>query len=128
MGPVTQVDIRAVLAERRADITGRLNSDAFTLTADGLLNLADNRFGNMKLDFLLRQPTTVAENLYGRSVRAVLAVAGTFAKPVVVYRRTAVAIGFAATTVAWWPTPRQGRGGAATVCHHVTAQQVGLPE
>src|SRR3546814_2471648 len=86
MGPVTQVDIRAVLAERRADITGRLNSDAFTLTADGLLNLADNRFGNMKLDFLLRKPTTVAENLYGRSVRAVLAVDGPFAKQVVGYR------------------------------------------
>src|SRR3546814_18572457 len=110
MGPVKQVDIRAFLAERRADITGRLNSDAFTLTADGLLNLADNRFGNMKLDFLLHKQTTAAENLYGRSVRAVLAVDGPFAKPVVGYRPTAGAIGFPEITVEGSKAPGQERG------------------
>src|SRR3546814_20279002 len=73
MGPVTQVDIRAVLAERRADITGRLNSDAFTLTADGLLNLADNRFGNLHLGFMFGNPTPVAERPYGRPGPPVMA-------------------------------------------------------
>src|SRR3546814_11988598 len=72
MGPVTQVDIRAVLAERRADITGRLNSDAFTLTAVGLLNLDDNRFGNLQLDFLLGKPLTVDANQYDASGLSVL--------------------------------------------------------
>src|SRR3546814_20093266 len=43
MGPVTQVDLSDGLAERRADITGQLNSDATNLTADGLLKLAENR-------------------------------------------------------------------------------------
>src|SRR3546814_21197650 len=76
----------------------------------------------MKLDFLLRKPTTVAENLYGRSVRAVLAVDGPFAKPVVGYRLTAGAIGFDEITVEGLQASGQARVDADAIMIPVTAQ------
>src|SRR3546814_2964437 len=76
----------------------------------------------MKLDFLLRKPTTVAENLYGRSVRAVLAVDGPFAKPVVGYRLTAGAIGFDEITVEGLQASGQARVDADAIMIPVNAQ------
>src|SRR3546814_10126088 len=76
----------------------------------------------MKLDFLLRKPTTVAENLYGRSVRAVLAVDGPFAKPVVGYRLSPGAIGVDEITVEVLQASGQARVDADAIMIPVNAQ------
>src|SRR3546814_4126405 len=66
--------------------------------------------------------STVAENLYGRSVRAVLAVDGPFAKPVVGYRLTAGAIGFDEITVEGLQASGQARVDADAIMIPVNAQ------
>jgi translocation and assembly module TamB len=85
LGPVTNVDLSAVLKERRADLSGSIASDAFNLGADGLVDLSDNSFDDLKLAFVLLKPSALAENLSGSGVRALLTLNGAFATPRVQY-------------------------------------------
>ena len=85
LGPITNLDLTAALADRRANLTGRVWSDAFNLTPKGVVDLSDNSFEAMKLDFELLKPSALAENLSGAGLRATLTLDGAFATPKVQY-------------------------------------------
>jgi translocation and assembly module TamB len=85
LGPITNLDLTAALANRRADLSGRIWSDAFNLTPDGVIDLSDNSFAGMKLNFELLKPSALAENLSGAGLRAALTLDGAFATPKVQY-------------------------------------------
>ncbi len=85
LGPVLDMDLTSTLEDRRATLAGNLGSDAFRLNANGVVDLSDNSFDDMRLGFVLLRPTAMAENLSGRGLRAGLALNGPFATPTVGY-------------------------------------------
>ena len=86
LGPILNVDMTAALEERRATLAGNLNSDAFRLNTNGLVDLSDNSFEDLKLAFVLLKPSAMAENLSGSGLRALLTLNGEFATPRVQYQ------------------------------------------
>ncbi|MDP9414889.1 MAG: translocation/assembly module TamB, partial [Pseudomonadota bacterium] len=97
--PLVQVNLVTTLAERRADTRLRLNSGALALAAEGLLDLGQSRFGNMRVSARLLQPGAIAPNLRGRDVRVGLTLDGAFNTPVIAYDLQAGALGFNETVV-----------------------------
>ncbi|MGB3754331.1 MAG: translocation/assembly module TamB domain-containing protein [Parerythrobacter sp.] len=85
LGRQTNVDITAELGERRAEIEGRVFGDAFTLNANGGIDLAESAFDDFKAAFVLLQPSAIAPNLRGSGLRALLTLDGAFATPEVGY-------------------------------------------
>jgi len=107
--PALDVDLTARLADRSADTRLTLRSDALAVSAAGLIDLAQNRFGNMKVDAQLLRPGAIAENLNGRDVKLALSLDGAFARPQVQYDLQAQAIGFGTTVVEKIRAQGQGR-------------------
>ena len=89
LGPVTDVDLSAVLDRRRATVSGKISSDAFNLTPNGVIDLSDNSFDGLELAFVLLKPSAIAKNMSGAGLRAMLTLDGAFAKPGVAYRLNA---------------------------------------
>ncbi len=85
LGEVTNIDVTTALDERRATVSGRVFSDAFNLTANGDVDLTDNSFDDFKAAFVLLKPSTLAPNLRGSGIRAMLTMDGAFATPLVDY-------------------------------------------
>ncbi len=85
LGPRTQLDLTAVLSERRMDLVGRIDSDAFRLGAKGQVDLADNSFHDLALDFALLRPSTLAPKLQGSGLSARMELDGAFRTPRVSY-------------------------------------------
>jgi len=85
LGPITNLDVTAAFQKRRATLAGRIWSDAFNLTPDGVIDLSDNTFHDLKLAFMLVKPTAIAPNLSGAGLRADLTLNGAFATPAVGY-------------------------------------------
>src|SRR3546814_12471271 len=77
----------------------RLRSDAIAMSADGLVDLARNRFGNLTVDMRLLSPGSMAKNLSGRDVRARLVLDGDFATPFIAYDINAARLAFDGTGV-----------------------------
>ena len=98
-GPRTQLDVTAALDERRVDLNASIGSPSFDLLANGLVDLGESRFSDLKVAFRLDRPSVILPNLSGRDVRATLALDGQFATPVVDYRVQASALGFNDTVV-----------------------------
>jgi hypothetical protein len=99
VSPLVQVNLVTSLADRRADTRLRLNSAALALSAEGLLDLGQSRFGNMRVNARLLQPGAIAPNLRGRDVRVGLVLNGGFATPEVAYDLQAAALGFEETVL-----------------------------
>jgi translocation and assembly module TamB len=85
LGPQTNIDLTAVVKERRADLGGTISADAFGLAIKGGVNLSDNSFDNLKLGFALLRPAAIAPNLSGSGMRAMLTLNGAMARPRVAY-------------------------------------------
>lgn len=85
LGPVLDIAMTAQVKERRAALAGIIGSDAFRLDTNGLIDLSDNSFEDLKLDFVLLKPSAMAENLTGSGLRALLTLNGEFATPRVQY-------------------------------------------
>ncbi|WP_260921716.1 hypothetical protein [Novosphingobium sp. 9] len=81
LGPITDVDLSAAFEKRRATVSGLISSDAFSLTPNGVVDLGQNTFGDLKLAFVLRKATAIAPNLSGAGMRANLTLDGAFATP-----------------------------------------------
>ena len=92
LGPVTSVNYKAVLDQRKVNVDGRVFSDAFNLTTNGLIDLSDNSFNDFKAGFVLLKPSALAPNLKGDGVRASLTLDGAFATPRVQYAINAARI------------------------------------
>ena len=94
LSPITRIDVTTKVDNSRYDLAGTVSSDNFALTADGLIDLGKNAFDDFTLDFLLNKPSTLAENLSGRGIRANLVLDGDFRTPAVAYKLNAAALGF----------------------------------
>jgi translocation and assembly module TamB len=92
LGPISNLDITAALDQRRAKVTGRVWSDAFTLAPNGIVDLSSNSFEDLKLDFALLKPAAIAPNLSGAGLTASLALDGAFTTPKVAYRINAARV------------------------------------
>ncbi|WP_420607604.1 translocation/assembly module TamB domain-containing protein [Novosphingopyxis sp.] len=94
LSPLTRIDLTTKVDNSRYDLKGTVSSDNFALAANGLIDLGKNEFDGFKLDFLLNKPSTLAENLNGRGIRANLVLDGDFRTPAVAYKLNAAALGF----------------------------------
>ncbi|MCW2369917.1 translocation/assembly module TamB domain-containing protein [Sphingobium sp. B11D3D] len=97
--PVTQIDMTAALADRRAQIRGGLASDNFTFGAQGLIDLGASRMENLDLAFRLTKPSVIAENLRGADIAMNATLNGAFVAPTIRYGVNARQIGFGATLI-----------------------------
>ena len=95
--PRLDVALDAVWKDRAATGQLHLRSRALSVEMQGGLDLARNRFNNLRAEGMLLTPGAIAPNLNGRSVRAAIALNGPFATPVVDYKLTAAALGFGET-------------------------------
>ncbi|MBA3835581.1 MAG: hypothetical protein H0X53_07020, partial [Sphingomonas sp.] len=94
LGPITNVALQSTWANRRAQLSGTVGSDAFTMTANGVADLGRSRFEDMRLDLALLKPGLLAPNLAARDLRAVATLDGALAKPSVDYRISAARVAF----------------------------------
>ncbi|WP_066794448.1 translocation/assembly module TamB domain-containing protein [Sphingomonas soli] len=97
--PRLDLDLDAKWANRAADGVLKLRSSALAVEAKGIVDLGQNRFGNLNVDALLLTPGAIAPNLRGRSVRVGLALNGPFNAPVVDYKISAASLAFGETGV-----------------------------
>lgn len=92
LGPQTAIDLSARLAERKADLEGRIASDAFRLDIDGGIDLGTNRYDALGLAFDLLQPSAIAPAVRATGARATATLDGEFALPTVEYQANAAAL------------------------------------
>jgi translocation and assembly module TamB len=97
--PHVQLNLIATLAERRADIRLRANSQALAVAAEGLIDLGNNRFGNFRVGTRLLQPGAIAPDLSGRDVRLNLVLDGAFSTPFVGYDLSAATLDMGGTII-----------------------------
>ena len=97
--PTSEIDLGFTLDERRADINGTIGNANFALAANGLVDMAASRFGDLNIDFRLLPSAVIAENLVGQGVTANLVLNGALGKPEIAYRVNAARLGFGATVV-----------------------------
>jgi translocation and assembly module TamB len=93
------VNLVTSLAERRANTRLGLNSAALAVAADGIIDLGQSQYGNLRVAARLLQPGAIAPNLRGRDVRVALVLNGRFATPRVAYDLQAATMGFGAIAV-----------------------------
>ncbi|MDT0575300.1 translocation/assembly module TamB domain-containing protein [Croceicoccus sp. F390] len=118
LGDVTDVDLVADVQDRRAQLAGTISSDAFRLAANGAVDLANNAFDALKLDFLLLQPSVLMPDLRGSGLRADLVLNGSFATPEVAYALSASRVAIAGVGVV---------GLAANGSAQVSAERIVIP-
>lgn len=94
LGPITTIALQSTWANRRADLSGRIGSDAFTLVANGRADLGRSRFDKLRLQFGLLKPQVLAPNLAGRDLRLAATLDGTFTAPRIDYALTASTLAF----------------------------------
>jgi translocation and assembly module TamB len=99
VSPLVQVNLVTTVEERRANLRLKASSGALAIAADGLVDLGQSRFENMKVAARLLQPGAIMPNLRGRDVRVAAVLNGAFATPAVAYDVQAAALGFNETTV-----------------------------
>jgi translocation and assembly module TamB len=94
LGPITTVALQSTWVNRRADMNARFGSDAFTLVANGVVDLGRNRLDDLKVNAALLKPQVLAPNLAARDLRALLTLNGELRRPEVDYRVTAASVAF----------------------------------
>ena len=89
LGPILNLDLTASLNERRANLSGGISSDAFRLNTNGIVDLGQSVFDELRLGFVLLKPSAIAPNLSGSGLRGQLLLDGDFATPGVQYQLNA---------------------------------------
>jgi translocation and assembly module TamB len=97
--PLAQLNLIAAFEHRRADIRLRMNSRALAVAAEGLVDLGQNRFQDVRLAARLTEPGAIAPDLRGRDVRLAMILNGPFRTPGVAYELNAASLTFAGTTL-----------------------------
>ncbi len=93
LGAGVAIDMAAELKNRTADIGGTIISDGLSLSADGLVDLAQNSFSNFALELRVLKTTALANNLTGQGLFATALLNGEFAAPKAAYSLKAARIG-----------------------------------
>ena len=76
-----------------------MNSRALAVAAEGLVDLGQNRFQDVRLAARLTEPGAIAPDLRGRDVRLAMILNGPFRTPGVAYELNAASLTFAGTTL-----------------------------
>ncbi len=97
--PVLQIDTVATLSNRRIDLNANIASDNLIGLATGNIDLANNSFTDLALDFRVLKPSQIAENIGGQGITAKALLNGAFAEPVIAYNVNAARISFNETTL-----------------------------
>ncbi len=97
--PLVHMNLVSTFEDRRADLRLRLNSRIVALAAEGLVDLGENRFQNLRVAGRLLQPGAIAPDLSGRDVRLAFVLNGPFATPGVAYELRAARLSFGGTTI-----------------------------
>ena len=97
--PLVRLNLVTRFDERRADIRLRANSRTVALAAEGLVDLAHNRFQDVRVAARLLTPGAIAPDLRGRDVRVALVLNGPFGTPGVAYRLDAASLTFGGATI-----------------------------
>ncbi|WP_137751660.1 translocation/assembly module TamB domain-containing protein [Sphingopyxis sp. L1A2A] len=92
LGPQTAIDLTARLDARKADLDGRLSSDAFRLGVSGGVDLGTSRYEALQLAFVLLRPSAIAPSVRANGVRATARLDGAFDLPTVAYQANAKAL------------------------------------
>ena len=97
--PLVQLNLVTRFAQRRAEIRLRANSRAMAIAAEGLVDLGQNRFQDVRVAGRLIEPGAIAPDLSGRDVRVAMILNGPFATPGVAYELDAASLTFGGATV-----------------------------
>ncbi|HEY1605305.1 MAG TPA: translocation/assembly module TamB domain-containing protein [Allosphingosinicella sp.] len=97
--PMVQMNLVATLDHRRADTRLRLSSPTLAVGAQGMVDLGQSTFGNLKVAARLSRPGAVLPNLSGRDVQLAMVLNGPFRTPIIAYRLRAATLGFNGTVV-----------------------------
>lgn len=92
LGPQTAIDLTARLDARKADLDGRLSSDAFRLGVSGGVDLGTSRYEALQLAFVLLRPSAIAPSVRANGVRATARLDGAFDLPTVDYQANATSL------------------------------------
>lgn len=95
LGPAVGVNARGTLDARVLSGTLALAARAGTVSAEGAIDLGDNRFDDLEVVATLTRGDMLAAGLEARNVRAVTTLNGTFADLSAPYRLTAQRLAFA---------------------------------
>lgn len=94
LGPETAIDLTARLDKRKADVDGRLSSNAVRLGVSGGVDLGNNRYEDLRLALNILRPDALAKSVRGSGLRATAALDGAFALPTVAYQANANSLAF----------------------------------
>jgi translocation and assembly module TamB len=97
--PLTLMNLVTTFEQRRADLRLRLSSRALAVAAEGVVDLGESRFRDLRVAARLLQPGAIAPNLSGRDVQIAMILNGAFATPNVAYDLRAARLTFDTTTV-----------------------------
>ncbi|HYN46039.1 MAG TPA: hypothetical protein VES64_05055 [Allosphingosinicella sp.] len=97
--PLVQMNLVTSFEQRRANLRLRMNSRVAAVAAEGLVDLGQNRFQDLRVAARLIEPGAIAADLAGRDVRLALILNGPFATPGVAYRLEAASLAFGGATV-----------------------------
>lgn len=89
LGTETAIDLTARLNERKADIDGRLSSDAARLGISGGVDLGASRYDGLQLAANILRPGAIAPALRANGLRATATLDGAFDLPTVEYQANA---------------------------------------
>jgi translocation and assembly module TamB len=98
-GPALDVDLVAALEKRRVDLKGAVRSPAIDARAQGTIDLAQSRFGALRLDAALLKAGAIMEQVSGKDVRASVTLDGPMATPFIDYDISAARLAFEATGI-----------------------------
>ncbi|MBV9883042.1 MAG: translocation/assembly module TamB domain-containing protein [Sphingomonadaceae bacterium] len=98
-GPLVQTSLVATLDQRRANIRLRMNSRALAVAAEGLVDLGQNQYRDLRVAARLTEPGAIAPDLSGRDVQLAMILNGAFATPGVAYELNAGRLTFGGTTI-----------------------------
>ncbi|MFL6845450.1 MAG: translocation/assembly module TamB domain-containing protein [Allosphingosinicella sp.] len=99
LSPVVQLNMTSTFEKRRADMRLRMSSAAVGVVAEGVADMAHNKFENFRVAARLSQPRAIAPNLQGSDVRVAMVLNGAFATPFVAYDLRARALSINETTL-----------------------------
>ena len=98
--PHVAVDLDATLRKRSLDMAVALDSDAATVRAKGLLDLAYNRFGHVEVHAKLLHPERLDKDFTGQDLHADLRFDGAFVTPRIEYDIEATRFGLGSIKLA----------------------------
>ena len=98
LSPIATVDMAATFADRVAQLKGTVRSAAVEIDADGMVNLGEGVFKDLKLDIGLLRPSIIGSNVSGTDVRGKALLNGAFSGPTIAYSASARRLAFDATT------------------------------